>query len=330
MQKNRNLRISFIILTYNSENDIKDCLDSPLKNFNYEEAEIIIWDNNSSDKTRDILENYKKYNFIKIIFNDSNIGFASGNNKASRYATGDYICLLNADTISDYNSFKAILDYMEKNEKIGVIGPKCLSENLIIQESFGYFPTLAREIFGKFFMSLYLEKIPIVKYFKNRILYHDQPREVEWVGGACVVIRKDLWDKLNGLDPTYFFSNGDMMDFCYKASKLGFKIVYYPLVSIIHKGSRSITKNLQSRILGLKNGYLGILYFLQRHNQNNFYIYLVKISFIFISLVKGLVGLFLTGFNRKFKDLSLSHFYVSFWLLINFFNNNFRELCRKK
>lgn len=325
-----NKKISFVILTYNSEYDIKDCLDSLLKNFDFEEAEIIIWDNNSSDKTKEILEDYKKYNFIEIIFNNANIGFALGNNEASKYANSDYICLLNADTISDYDVFKEIINYIKKNEKIGVIAPKCLSENKVIQESYGYFPTLFREIVGKFLMSLYLEKIFIIKYFKNKILYQNRPKEVDWVGGACAVIKKDLWDKLKGLDSTYFFSNGDMMDFCYRASKLGYKIIYYPLVSIIHKGSRSVTKDLNSRILGLKNGYLGTLYFFQKHGKSILYIYLAKISFMLVSFIKGLIGIILYPFNIKFKDLLLSHFYVFFWLLANFFNNNFKELCNKK
>ena len=322
-----NKKLSFIILTYNSENDIRDCLDSLLENFNAQEAEIIIWDNNSKDKTREILENYKKFNFIKIILNESNIGFALGNNEASKYSNSKYICLLNADTVSDYNSFKEILNYMDKNENIGVVGPKCLSENKVIQESYGYFPSLLREIIGKFLMSLYLEKIPLIKFLKNRILYKNKPKEVDWVSGACTVIRKDLWDKLGGLDITYFFSNGDMIDFCYRAYRLGFKVVYYPLVSIIHKGSRSVTKDLNSRILGLKNGYLGTLYLFKQHGKNIFYIYLTKISFIIISLIKGSLGIVLAIFNKKFKDLALSHFIVSFWLLRNFFNNNFKELC---
>jgi len=320
-------KLSFIILTYNSEDDIKDCLDSLLKNFDSKEAEIIIWDNDSSDNTKKILEDYKKFNFIKIIFNNSNIGFAEGNNKASKFANCEYICLLNADTISDYKVFKEILYYMENNKDIGIVGPKCVSKNGVIQESYGYFPTILREFLGKFFMSLYLEKIPIIKKLKNKLLYQDNLKEVDWVGGACAIIRKNVWDKIGGLDVTYFFSNGDMIDFCYKAKNLCYILIYYPLVSIIHKGSRSVTQNLQSRIIGLKSGYLGTLYFFSQHNKSLIYIYFVKLCFIFISLTKGIIGSLLIVFNRKFKDLALSHFYVALFLFKNFFNNNFKKLC---
>ena len=323
---NLNKILSIVILTYNSENDIKDCLDSLLKNFNSEKAEIIIWDNNSQDKTRDILKNYEKFPFIKIIYHNKNIGFALGNNEASKYADGKYILLLNSDTISDFRVYEELIEYMENNKDIGVIGPKCIDELGVTQESFGYDFSILKEIFGKIFMSLYLEKIRLIRIIKNKILFKSKPTEVDWVGGACALIRKDLWDKIGGLDPNFFFSNGDMIDFCYQVRKFGYKCIYYPNVSIIHKGSKIVTRDLKTRILGLKNGYLGSLYFLQKHKKNIFYIYLIKFIYILISLFKGIIALFLIPFNKKFKDVSFSHLYVSFFLLRKFFNNNFKDI----
>jgi GT2 family glycosyltransferase len=323
---NSNKDLSIIILTYNSENDIKDCLDSLLRNFNSEKAEIIIWDNNSKDKTRDILKNYESFPFIKIIYHDKNIGFALGNNEASKYANGKYILLLNSDTISDFKVYEELIEYMESNKNIGVIGPKCIDELGVTQESFGYEFSISKEIFGKIFMSLYLEKIPFVKSIKNKILYKNKPTEVDWVSGACALIRKDLWDKIGGLDPNFFFSYADMIDFCYQVRKLGYKCIYYPLVSIIHKGSRIVTRDLKTRIMGLKKGYLGCLYFLQKHKKSLFYIYLTKFIYILISLFKGISALFLIPFNKKFKDVSFSHLYISFWLSRNFFSNNYKSI----
>ncbi len=320
---NLNKKLSIIILTYNSENDIKDCLDSLLKNFDSEKGEIIIWDNNSQDKTINILKNYENFPFIKIIYHNKNIGFALGNNEASKYAKGKYILLLNSDTVSDFKVYEELIEYAEKNKNIGVIGPKCIDELGVTQESFGYEFSILKEIFGKIFMSLYLEKISIIKYLKNKFLYKNKPVEVDWVGGACALIRKDLWDKIGGLDANFFFSNGDMIDFCYQVRRLGYKCIYYPLVSIIHKGSKIVTRDLETRILGLKNGYLGSLYFLQKHQKSIAYIYLTKFVYILISLFKGILALFLIPFNKKFKDLSLSHLYISLFLCRKFFNNNF-------
>jgi len=323
------MKLSFIILTYNSENDIRDCLNSLLKNFDSKEAEIIVWDNSSKDNTKNILKEYKNFDFIRIIFSDKNIGFAEGNNQASKYAKGKYIALLNADTISDYNVFKEIVDYMEHNEKVGIVGPKCIDENGVIQESYGDEPSILKEVRGKIFMSLYLEKFSLIKKIKNKILQKEKPTEVGWIGGACAVIRKNLWDRLKGLDPTYFFSNGDMIDFCYRAKKLGYISIYYPGVSIIHKGSRSVTRDLKTRIMGLKKGYLGTLYFFSKNKKGIIYIYLTKLVFIIISFIKGILALFLSIFDKKFKDLSFSHLIVSFFLIKNFFNNDFARLCQE-
>lgn len=324
-----NKLFSIIILTYNSDNDIKDCLDSLIHNFNPQKAEIIIWDNNSQDKTKEVLKTYEKFEFIKIIFNDKNIGFAEGNNQASKYAEGKYILLLNADTISDYKVYEELVDYLERNSDVGVVGPKCRDELGVIQESYGDEPNLLKEIRGKILMSLYLEKIPFIRKFKEKLLNREGPVEVDWVGGACALIRKDLWNKIGGLNPAYFFSNGDMIDFCYKVRKMGYKCIYYPNVSIIHKGSMAVTKDLKTRIMGLKKGYLGTLYFLKDHNRNLLYIYLTKLVFIFISMFKGVIALFLSIFKKSFKDLGLSHLIVSWYLIINFFDNDFLKQCQK-
>jgi GT2 family glycosyltransferase len=272
---------------------------------------------------------YKNFDFIRIIFSDKNIGFAEGNNLASKYTKGKYIVLLNADTISDYNVFKEIVDCVENNEKVGIVGPKCIDENGVIQESYGDEPSILKEIRGKIFMPLYLEKFGLIKKIKNKILQKDELAEVGWIGGACVVIIKDLWERLGGLDSAYFFSNGDMIDFCYRAKKLGYLSVYYPKVSIIHKGSRSVTRDLKTRIMGLKKGYLGTLYFFSKNKKGIIYIYLTKIVFIILSFMKGISALFLSIFDIKFKDLSFSHLIVSSFLIKNFFNNDFIRLCQE-
>ena len=324
-----NKLLSIIILTYNSEKDIKDCLDSLIKNFNKEEAEIIIWDNASQDRTRQILEEYKGYEFIKIIFNDKNIGFAEGNNQASKYATGKYILLLNADTISDFKVYEELINYLEENNDVGVIGPKCIDELGVIQESYGDEPNLLKEIRGKILMSLYLEKIPFMRKWKESLLNRNKPIEVGWIGGACALIRKELWDKIGGLNRAYFFSNGDMIDFCHKVKKFDYKCIYYPQVSIIHKGSRAVTRDLKTRIMGLKKGYLGTLYFFKDHNRSVFYIYLTKAVFILISLFKGSIALLFSIFNKKFRDLGFSHLIVSWYLIRKFFDNDFLKQCQE-
>lgn len=314
--------ISIIVLTYNAEKDIKDCLNSLLKNFNHQKGEIIVWDNNSQDSTKQILEKYKNFNFIKIIFNEKNDGFALGNNEASKLASGKYLLLLNADTISDFKTYEDLINYIDQNSQVGVVGPKCIDERGVVQESFGADPNILKEIFGKIFMSLYLEKIPVFKNLKNKILFRKEIKMVDWIGGACVLIRKTLWDKIGGLDSKYFFSNADMIDFCSQIRCLGFKCVYYPKASIIHKGSRIVTQDLKTRSEGLKNGYLGSLYLLKKRQKSLLYIYAMKIVYIIISFMKGVISLFLTLFSKKFKDIALSHLNVSFYLCKNFFKNN--------
>src|SRR3990172_10611818 len=130
--------ISIIIVTWNSENWIKRCLDSILATSGDLKMEIIVVDNFSKDKTQEILKPYGSQ--IKLIQNSSNLGYAKGCNQGLKIAQGNYILLLNPDTEITENSLKKMRDFMEKNPEAGALGPQLLDFEGQIQPSCRRFP----------------------------------------------------------------------------------------------------------------------------------------------------------------------------------------------
>ena len=135
------MKLSIIIVSYNTKKLLRDCLESIKKSLIQDKitAEIIIVDNNSTDGTREYLKKVK--NNLKVIFNKENAGFAKGNNQGIKEARGKYVLLLNSDTvITEKDFFSQTIAFLEKNNQLGILGPKLLWENGQTQPSGGYFP----------------------------------------------------------------------------------------------------------------------------------------------------------------------------------------------
>lgn len=214
--------ISVIIVSYNSEDFIKKCVGSVLKNLD-QDGELIILDNNSTDKTVAILEKFLPK--IKLIKSDQNLGFSKGNNKAAKEAAGDFLFFLNPDTEIKRPIFTELIDFYKSSVDAGVIGPKLVLPNGQVQESVKHLPTIwgaiKEFIFGvKYAYSQYVPK-------SNKL------QEVEAVYGAAMLIKKDLFEKLKGFDEKFFLYYEDV-DLCKRVREAGKKIYYYPGVETTH------------------------------------------------------------------------------------------------
>ena len=231
------LQLSIIIVNWNGLNVILDCLDSVYNNIKSIDFEVIVVDNNSSDGSPEAVE--KKFPDVKLIREEKNHGFAGANNIGIKKALGKYIVLLNSDTIILDSTFKNIIEIMDSDKNIGILGPKVLNEDGSFQSSAGRFPSLMSEISGYFFLS----RIPGLNIvFKDRFIREefDEIKEVDWISGACLFLRKEIIEDVGYLDERYFMYVEDI-DFCYQARKNKWKVVYYPFSKIIHLGGYSVS-----------------------------------------------------------------------------------------
>ena len=292
-----NTSLSIIIVNYNGRSLLKNCLDSINKHVicNHE---IIVVDNASSDNSVKLMQQH--FPNVKLIINKINSGFAAGNNIGVSKAKGKYILLLNNDTIL-LSSLSQIIEKLKTNLKIGVLGCTLKFENKTIQPSFGYEHTPLRIVLS-WLITAKFTRVP--KIFKrseiNTKHYYGKEQIVDWVSGAALFTKTDIWNRLNGMDKNYFMYVEDV-DYCRRVRELGFDIVYSPDAEIIHL-ERSGKKTLSLSALNhTANSY--IIYIKKHYSMvSNIFVHIgLGILFLLRSLPFYLISFVYDGKNNKIQ-----------------------------
>ena len=223
-------KISVIIVNYNGKKLLEKCLESLFK-IDYNNFEVILVDNNSTDGSMEfVTKNYPKIIVIKL---DSNKGFAEPNNIGTKIAKGEYLLFLNNDTVTTTNFISEMVNVLEKDEKIAICQSLLLKPDGNIDSS------------GDF-----IDKMGIVYNSKTKT---DEIKEISSARGACMLIRKKIFDKLGGFDEKFFFSFEDV-DLGWRSWILGYKVVIVPNSIVYHDAGKTSSK-LKSEVAyhGLKN-----------------------------------------------------------------------------
>jgi GT2 family glycosyltransferase len=220
--------VGIIILNWNQEKDTSDCLSS-LAKIDYPNYEVILVDNGSTDGSPDRIK--AKFPEITLIKNGVNLGFAEGNNVGIRHLLSkpfDYALLLNNDTVVEPNFLSGLVNAAEREKEAGILGPKIY-----------YFDDPNKFWFAGGFIS----RLTGRPYHRglNRIDsgQYDDIAEVDFITGCAMLIRRDVLEKLKGLDPDYFNSYEDA-DFSLRARALGYKLLYVPGSRIKHKFAQAM------------------------------------------------------------------------------------------
>lgn len=230
--------VSIIIVSYNSENEIVNCINSLLPQFNNSDGEIIIIDNNSTDNTISLINNIDSKS-ISIIRNIRNLGYTKANNQGIKNAKGDYMLLLNPDTIVPNSTIKNLLDEIKDNKNIGAIAPQLRLPDGRIQKSCRRFPR-RRDIF---YESVGLSKIfndsKEFNYWKMGDFDHKNNSLVDQPAGAALLIPKIIIDEIGLLDEQFpmFFSD---VDICKRIWAAGYNVQYTTNSFITHEGGTSV------------------------------------------------------------------------------------------
>ena len=249
MQKTTNPRVSIVILNWNGLDDTVECLES-LKKLTYPNYKVIVVDNGSKGNDAQVLED-KFGDYIHLIKNDKNYGYAGGNNIGIRYVLSnfptDYFLLLNNDTVVDPEFLTEMIKVADSNQSIGVTGGKIYYYDN---------PTQLQFIWGRvdFWRGRVLQTPKILsEKFKSMELdrgQYDRVTEADWVTGCCFLIKRSALEIIGLLDESYF-SYWEETDYCMRAKKTGFRIVYVPRSKIWHK-----TEQTAKKITGFTRYYL--------------------------------------------------------------------------
>lgn len=231
--------LSIVIVTWNVVDYVLDCLKSIILNTpDSLDYEIIVVDNASSDNTASVINN--EFPSVILIPNSTNIGFARGNNQAIRVAKGRNILFLNPDTILHENAIEVMLDFLNKNEDVGLVGPKLVDENGSIQLACARkFPSL---LFRLTCDVMSLSSLPIIgEQLKKHLQYpydYSLSQEVEAISGACMLARDQVINTIGGFGEEYIHG-GEDLELCLRVKRAGWKNYYLQEAIVTHFGGRS-------------------------------------------------------------------------------------------
>ena len=264
------MKLSVVIVNYNVKFFLEQCLYSVLRATESMDSEVFVVDNCSTD---DSLE-YLRPLFPQVIFieNKDNVGFSRANNQAIREAKGEYILLLNPDTVVGENTLTRTCEFMDEHPEAGALGVKMIDgQGFFLPESKRGFPSPWNS-FSK--MSGLAQLFPHSKFFGKyhlRYLDEDQLNEVEVLAGAFMLLSKQALDKAGLLDET-FFMYGEDIDLSYRISKEGYVNYYFPEIILHYKGE-STKKNIKY----VRNFYEAMLIFFNKHYPHSNWIFKLMI-----------------------------------------------------
>lgn len=257
--------VSVIILTWNSEEYINNCIRSVFKDAASSniKTEVIVIDNGSFDRTYEMLENLKReYPNIEIIKLDKNYGTTVSRNMGIIKSKGKYIFVLDSDTILLPGVLSELIKTIEDGEKIGIAAPRLIFPDETIQKSCKRFPTAKIKIY-KFLPIEKLRNIAEKEEIYDREVYQQDFTKVIEVDVCCSaawMINREAIDEVGLLDEKIFYSPEDV-DYCVRIWLSNWKVIYNPKVKVVHYSQRLSYKKISIALLHIK----GLLYFFRKY-----------------------------------------------------------------
>lgn len=234
------MKLSIIIVNYNVKLFLEQCLTAVFKSLTTIEAEVFVVDNNSTDNSMEMVK--EKFPQVKCILNKKNVGFSKANNQAMAIAKGEYVLLLNPDTVVEEDTFSKCIAFADAHPKLGGLGVKMLDGNgVFLPESKRGLPTPSVSFYKIVGLSALFPKSKRFSNYHLGNLNNNEINEIDVLSGAFMWMRKSVLDKIGFLDEA-FFMYGEDIDLSYRIQLAGYKNYYFPDAKIIHYKGESTKK----------------------------------------------------------------------------------------
>lgn len=257
--------LSIIIVSWNVKNLLRACLRSVHRGLESGRgkqllSQVIVVDNSSNDGSVEMVKT--EFPEVHLIANEENLGFTRGNNQGIAHSDGRYVLLLNPDTEVVGDALGEMVAYMEAHPRVGALGPQLLDPDGQVQSSRRRFPDLR---------TAYMESTPLQQWFPNshvvrRYYVLDSPddlvQEVDWVVGACLLMRRGALDEVGPLDER-FFMYSEELDWCYRVKEAGWQVIYLPAAQVRHHAGKSSEQVLPVRHVQFQRSK--VLFFKKHH-----------------------------------------------------------------
>jgi len=272
------IKLSIVIVSYNVKTFLQQTLESVYKASSDIECEIFVVDNSSLDGSAEMVES--KFPEVNLIRNDKNLGFAKANNQAIDKSNGEFILLLNPDTVVQEDTFSVLIDFFGTHPEAGAAGCKVLNADGTLQPACRRSSPTPMVVLPKILgLNHLFPKSKIFGKYNLTYLDEDELSEVDAVSGSCVMVRKEVIEKVGTLDED-FFMYGEDLDWFYRMRMAGYKIFYVPQTKIIHYKGES-TKAVRYDVIGMF--YKAQIKFVKKHfsKSKSF----LSVMFLYIGII---------------------------------------------
>ena len=277
------MKLSIVIVNYNTEELLGGCLESVYAGANGTPFDIWVVDNNSrDDSVRMVKSRFPK---VRLIENSANLGFSRANNEAIAQSKSDYILLLNPDTLIVEDAIERMVKFMDAHPKVGIAGCKVLNTDRTLQLACRRsIPTPKVAFYRLTGLSKLFPKNRAVARYNLTYFSPDETHEVDAVSGAFLMIRRQAIEDIGLLDER-FFMYGEELDWCLRAKRAGWGVMYHPEAEIIHYKGESTKTNSRKAALEF---YRAMYLFHKKHFAKD---YSAPMNLLFY------VGIFLVAFS---------------------------------
>jgi N-acetylglucosaminyl-diphospho-decaprenol L-rhamnosyltransferase len=216
--------VSVVVVTYNALPLLERSLES------VQGYETIVVDHGSTDGTVDFVR--ERFPEARVL-EQENLGFGAGNNTGMGAASGDYFLLLNADAWALGDAVERLVEFAEANPDAAVVGPKLLNEDGTLQRSVRGYPSTWRIATEYLFLRKLAPRSRAFNAFYGAGFDHESVREAEFLGGACLLVRRAAFEQVGGFDEDFFMMSEEV-DWCYRFRQAGWKVLFYPGAEVVH------------------------------------------------------------------------------------------------
>jgi len=257
------MQLSIIIVNYNVKHFLMQCLQSVKKAIAGMDAEVFVVDNNSPDDSVEMVK--EKFPWVNLIANIENRGFSCANNQAIKRAKGEFVLLLNPDTLIEEDTFTKCIDFMKQTPDAGALGVKMINGNgEFLPESKRALPIPSVAFYKIFGLAKLFPRSKKFGSYHLTCLDNDKTQAVEVLSGAFMLIRKKVLDEIGLLDET-FFMYGEDIDLSYRITQAGYKNYYLPEPKIVHYKGESTKKGTIKYVIVF---YKAMQIFAKKHFTN--------------------------------------------------------------
>jgi len=256
------LDLSIVIVSWNVKALLERCLASvsECSKRMHVQCEIIVVENASTDGSADMIR--WRFPEVRLIASDVNLGFVRGNNAGVAHSSGRYLLLLNPDTELIGDALKTMVSYMEKHPRVGALGPMLLLPNGRVQPSRRRFPTLATAFVESTVLQQWSPGNRVLRRYYVQDRTDNEVQDVDWVIGACLLIRREAWEQTGPLDEA-FFMYSEELDWCRRLKQADWRVVYTPDAKVLHHAGQSSVQVVPARHIYFQSSK--VLYFRKHH-----------------------------------------------------------------